>query len=184
MKSTDEIILKPNTYVVSFFGHHSYDKPERVEKKLKEEVERLIREKEHITFLVGFSTKFDLKAAAAVNSTIRKLQCKNVALLLVLTPKSKNLGKEYDGYAERYDDAFKFIKCSKFSTYKTQALARNEYMVKLSQCIICCVQKRNDVNYKSVCYAKERGKEIINVGYDRWSEYDPLGDIEAGKPTD
>lgn len=176
MKSTDEIILKPNTYVVSFFGHHSYDKPERVEKKLEEEVERLIRKKEHITFLVGFSTKFDLKAAAAVNATIQKLQCKNVTLLLVLPSKNKNLGKEYDGYAERYDDAFKFIKCSKFSTYKTQALSCNKFMAELSQCIICCVQKRKDVVYKSVCYAKECGREIINVGYDKQT---PLGDIRS-----
>lgn len=151
-----------NIYTVSFFGHRKIERPSEIEERLDRLLYEFITQKEYVEFLIGREGEFDLLTVSAIKRAVRKYSCENTSLILVLPYMKAEYRDNKREYLEYYDD-IEICAASSEVHYKSAIQVRNRGMVDRSDLIVCCIQQNSGGAYKTVQYAKNRNRNIINL---------------------
>ena len=122
----------------------------------------IIKTKEYVDFIVGRNGEFDILSASVVHKTKKALNYNNCSLTLCLPYKTAEYSKNSEYFYEFYDEIEICEKAAQ-SHYKSAIQIRNRSIVDRSDLIICCIERNNGGAYKTVQYAKNLRKEIINI---------------------
>ena len=149
-------------YSVAFFGHRYVDNIIKVENLLEEQIRKLIDENEYVDFLVGRNGDFDQCVSSSVLRVRKNIRDDNSALVLVLP----YVTAEYLNNEEYFHDYYTDVEISYSASMahpKTAIQIRNREMVDRADLIICYIEHNEGGAYKSVKYASEQNKPIINL---------------------
>ena len=144
-------------YTVSFFGHRQIYDQLNAERRLKEIVEKLLREHSWVEFLVGREGDFDIMAASVVKQVKKSLYCDNASLTLVLPYMKSELRDNEESFLNYYDNI-------EIDSEASVAYFKNAIR---SQLVICYIDHKKGGAYTAVQYAKEIGCKVINI-VDEW----------------
>ena len=147
---------------VAFFGHRYIDNPFVIDKRLEKAILQLLQEKEYVDFLVGRNGDFDQYASSAVLRVQKKYRDDNSSLVLVLpypTAEYVNNPKYYEDYYSEIEVSYNASKAHP----KEAIQIRNREMVDRSDTILCCIECKKGGAWKTVQYALEQGKTVINL---------------------
>ena len=148
-------------YTVSLFGHRLIENMIEVEKAIERIVEKITLSHDFTVFLVGCEGDFD-RIATSVIHRAKKLR-DNISLILVLPyPKSEYI-RNCESYNKFYDDVEIYSSLEKVHP-KAAYQIRNRYMVDRSDEVIFYVKDKIGGAAKTLRYAENKGKKIINVG--------------------
>ena len=151
-----------DSYTVSFFGHRVPQNALCIESRLHDIVAELIRTKPYLEFLVGRDGEFGLLAASMVRQCKRTIRDDNSTLVWVLPYLTADFRDNEESYL-RYYDEIEVCEVSARGHYRSAHLTRNKAMVDRSDLILCCIDHEHGGAYQSIRYAKEQGKQIINL---------------------
>ena len=149
-------------FTVAFFGHRYIDNPLKVEELLEEHIRKLINEKEYMDFIVGRNGEFDQCVSSTVLRVRKNVRDDNSALVLVLpyaTAEYLNNEKYFHDY---YTDVEISYAASKAHP-KSAIQIRNREMVDRADLVICYIEHNEGGAYKTIKYASEQNKPIINL---------------------
>ncbi len=149
-------------FTVAFFGHRYIDNPLKVEELLEEQIRKLINEKEYVDFLVGRNGEFDQCVSSTVLCVRKNYRDDNSSLVLMLPYTTA----EYLNNEEYFHDYYTDVEISYSASMahpKTAIQIRNREMVDRADLIICYIEHNEGGAYKSVKYASEQNKPIINL---------------------
>lgn len=150
-----------NIFTVAFFGHRYIDKNLRLEELLEEKIKRLIDEKEYVDFLVGRNGEFDKLVSSVIHKIRKTYRNDNNSLTLVLPYLTAEYNNNKKYFEEYYSDVEISYSASK-SHPKSAIQIRNREMVDRADLIISYIEHNQGGAYKTVKYAMENNKEIIN----------------------
>lgn len=151
-----------NTYTVSFFGHRYIYRPFEVEKRLEKIITELINTKNYIEFLVGKEGDFDTIVSSTIRKISKKCGYKNTSLVLIM-PYMKSSYKNNETYYLEYYDEIELCNESASAHFKAAIQIRNRSMVDRSDLVLCYIEKESGGAYKTIQYAQQKNKLIINV---------------------
>ena len=144
-------------FVVSLFGHRKIDNIE-FEYQLVEIIEKLIKTKEYVTFLIGRNGEFDEYTATVIKRVRRKTGNESNSMVLVLPYKVSNI--EY--YADYYDDII--IPDVVYGSHPKAAITlKNHWMVDQSDLVIVYIERDEGGAYAAMKHARSHGKKVINL---------------------
>ncbi len=152
-------------FSVAFFGHRYIENPFQVEEHLERHIRKLLAEKEYVEFLIGRNGEFDQWVASTVRRVKRNFRDDNSELVLVLpyiTAEYLNNEKSF----EDYYDAIEVSHNASIAHPKSAIQIRNNEMVDRADLIICFIRKTSGGAYKTIAYAKQQNKTIINIAED------------------
>lgn len=122
----------------------------------------LLEEKDYTVFLVGRNGEFDQLAASAVTTVRKVFRDDNSSLCLVLPyPTAEYLNNQE--YFEDYYTEIEISSAAATSHPKAAFNIRNREMVDRADLVICYIEEETGGAWQTVKYAKEQGKEIINI---------------------
>lgn len=149
-------------YTVAFFGHRYIDNLFKVEELLEEQIRKLINEKEYVDFLVGRNGDFDQCVSSTVLRVRKNVRDDNSSLLLVLAyPTAEYLNNE-ESFHDYYSDVDISYAASKAHP-KSAIQIRNREMVDKADLIICYIEKEEGGAWRTLKYAKDKEKAIVNL---------------------
>ena len=149
-------------FTVAFFGHRYVDDIIALENLLEKQIYKIISEKEYVDFLVGRNGDFDLCAASSVVRIRKKYRDDNSAIVLVLPYATAEYIKNEEAYLDYYTDVE--ISDSASNAHPKSAIQiRNREMVDRADLIICYIDHKSGGAWKTVKYAIEQGKDVINL---------------------
>lgn len=151
-----------DTYTVSFFGHRYIYRPFEVEKRLEKIITELINTKNYVEFLVGKEGDFDTIVSSTIRGIVKKNELKNSSLVLVM-PYIKSSYKNNEEYYSNYYDEIELCNESVSAHFKVAIQIRNRSMVDRSDLVLCYIEKESGGAYKTIQYAQQKNKLIINV---------------------
>jgi hypothetical protein len=151
-----------NIYTVSFFGHRNVERSTEIENSLDKFLRELITRKEYTEFLIGRDGDFDLLASAAIKRAAREYSYGNTHFTLVLPYLKAEYRDNENEYLNYYDEV-EICAESAGSHPKSAIQIRNRNLVDRSDLVICCIQHKSGGAYKTVQYAEEQGKTVINL---------------------
>lgn len=151
-----------NVFTISFFGHRIIDNPLVAEKALDELIQKLLREKEYVVFLVGRDGDFDQLVSSSVRCCKQKIRADNSSLVWVM-PYTTTEFRDNEGYYQTYYDEIEVCESSANVHYKAAFQNRNRTMIDRSDYIIFYVQRRKGGAYQTMQYANKQGKSILNL---------------------
>lgn len=149
-------------YTVVFFGHRYIDNLLKVEELLEEQIRKLINEKEYVDFLVGHNGEFDQCVSSTVLRVRKKYRDDNSSLVLMLPYPTA----EYINNQNYYEDYYSDIEISQAASKahpKSAIQTRNREMVDRADLVICYIEHNAGGAYKTLKYASEQNKPIINL---------------------
>lgn len=148
-------------FTVAFFGHRYIDNPLKVEELLEEQIRKLINEKEYVDFLVGRNGEFDQCVSSTVLRVRKNYRDDNSALVLVLPYATVEYLNNEEYFHDYYTDVEISYEASKAHP-KSAIQIRNREMVDRADLVICYVERKEGGAWKTVEYAIEQEKMIIN----------------------
>lgn len=151
-----------NIYTVSFFGHRYIERGTEIEERLDKLLHDLITQKEYVDFLIGWNGNFDLLASAAIKRAVRSYNYGNTHFTLVL-PYMK---AEYRANEKEYLDYLMKSRCVLNCPKRTRSLLSKSAigaMIDRSDLVVCCIQHKSGVAYRTIQYAEKQGKKIVNL---------------------
>lgn len=149
-------------YTVAFFGHRYIDNPFRIEGRLKKYIQRLLAEHEYVEFLVGRNGELDQLASSTIRRCRRNIRDDNNALVLVLPYHTD----EYHNNRESYHNYYTDVEISHTASAvhpKAAIQISNREMVDRADLILCCIEHEEGGVWKTIQYAIQQGKLIINL---------------------
>ena len=149
-----------NTYTVTFFGHRQIENLFDCEKILTEFVEKMIREKEYVEFLVGRNGDFDILTASVIRRAKKKLGGENSALTLVLPYVTAEYLNNRKSFEEYYDEIEIFDEPVHF---KNAIQKRNRSLVDRADEIIFYLERESGGAYRTFRYAEKQNKTVKNI---------------------
>ena len=149
-------------FTVVFFGHRYIDNPFKVEELLEEHIRKFIDEKEYVDFLVGRNGEFDQCVSSAVLRVRINYRDDNSSLVLVLPYSTVEYINNQNYYEDYYSDIEISYAASKAHP-KSAIQIRNREMVDRADMVICYIEHNEGGAYKTVKYASEQNKPIINL---------------------
>lgn len=151
-----------NIYTVAFFGHRYIYEILKVRDLLEGFILDFLEEKDYTVFLVGRNGEFDQLTASAVTTVRKVFRDDNSSLCLVLPyPTAEYLNNQE--YFEDYYTEIEISSAAATSHPKSAINIRNREMVDRADLIICYIEEEKGGAWQTVKYAKEQGKEIINI---------------------
>ncbi len=150
-----------NIFTVAFFGHRYIENPLRIEELLEEKIKKLIDEKEYVDFLVGRNGEFDKIVSSVIRKVRKTYRDDNSSLILVLP----YLTAEYNNNKKYFEEYYSEVEISYSASYshpKSAIQIRNREMVDRADLIISYIEHNHGGAYKTVKYAMENNKNIIN----------------------
>lgn len=118
----------------------------------------LLSEKEFVEIFIGRNGEFDIYAASVIKKLQRALGKESLVLICVLPYPIKDLE-----YYDAYYDSVVIPDESEKSHPKSAISARNRWMVKQADMVICYVERQTGGAYEAIKYAKMLEKEVINL---------------------
>ena len=155
----------PTAYTVAFFGHRHMERSVKAEKQLEEEIYRLMKEKRYVVFLTGRNGEFDLLVSSVITRLREQFRNDNSSLVLLLPYRSADYEKNREFYLNYYTEV-EFCEAASAAYPKAAIMIRNREMADRADLVLCYVEKETGGAWKAVRYAKELGKEIINLAGD------------------
>ncbi len=149
-------------FTVAFFGHRYVDNPFKVEELLEEYIRKLINEKEYVDFIVGRNGEFDQCVSSTVLRVRKNYRDDNSSLVLMLPYPTA----EYTSNKNYFEDYYSEIEISYAASKahpKSAIQIRNREMVDRADLVICYIEHNAGGAYKTVKYASEQNKPIINL---------------------
>lgn len=140
--------------VAALFGHS--DTPSFVGKHLEQEVIHLIEENKNILFLVGTQGKFDKMAIALLKKLSLQYPKMKYYIVLAYLPVNKE-NNPFEGQPTMFPEGIENV------PKKFAICYRNNYMVKVCDCVLCYIARDRGGAVRYVEKAKRQGKTIINL---------------------
>ena len=141
--------------ICSFFGHRSVGA--EIRPGLYAEIERHIIEKSSDTFYVGGYGQFDNMTAGILCNMKERYPHIAVYHVLAYLPTGANAENHEKQHPTLYPEGLELVP-------KKFAIAhRNRWLVAQSDCIIAYVRASWGGAYEALKYAKQQGKDIINL---------------------
>lgn len=156
-------------FTVSFFGHRILDNPLGVENALDRLIQKLLREKDYVVFLVGRDGDFDQLVSSVVHRCQRTIRSDNSALVWVMPYLTAEYRDNEESFREYYDE-IEVCEESVGKHFKAAFQIRNRYMIDCSDFIVFFVQKANGGASQAMRYAKKAGKIIVNIAETNYSD--------------
>lgn len=160
MEGVDLTMMK--VYTVSFLGHRCLNNFIGTEHHLEKLIRELLIQREYVEFLIGRNGDFDQLAASTVLRLKRTVRNDNSSLVLILPYPTAEYDNNQD-YFKNYYDEIEVCEPAKAGYFKSAIQTRNRHMVDRSDLVICGIEKKEGGAYQTIQYARERGKEVINV---------------------
>lgn len=151
-----------NIYTVSFFGHRYIDRFRTIEDRLEELIIKLLREHEHVDFLVGRNGDFDQLVSSTIRRVKREFRDDNCTHILVLPYNSAEFQNNEDSFAEYYDE-IEICPESHTAHFKAAMQIRNRSMVDRSDLVTCYVEHNSGGAYQTMQYALKQEKKVVNL---------------------
>ena len=149
-------------FTVAFFGHRYIDNPFKVEELLEEQIRKFINEKEYVEFLVGRNGEFDQCVSSTVLLVRKNVRDDNSSLVLMLPyPTAEYINNQ--NYFEDYYSDIEISYAASNAHPKSAIQIRNREMVDRADLVICYIEHNAGGAYKTVKYASEQNKPIINL---------------------
>ena len=147
-------------FTVSLFGHRHISNPDKIRRQLTKLVEKLIREKKYVQFLVGHDGQFDEIAGEVISQAIR---CSDyhTALLIMVLPYHRNELRNSE-YLRQYNQ-IEICPASSEVHVQDAFLIRNMQMIDRSDMIICCMEHEYGGTFRAVYYAGAKGRNVIQL---------------------
>ncbi len=142
-----------------FAGHREIDDYEKVYAKVKNALEKLIKEESVTEFWVGNYGSFDYLCHEAVNELKEKYE---ISLCLVIPYLTEEIAENKEEYYKNYDCILMADMPLK-TPRKLGILKCNEYMVKMSDFLIAYVMYDWGGAAKTLEYAKRKNIKIFNI---------------------
>lgn len=140
--------------ICTFFGHRDA-RPDLY--MLKEQIRRLIEDRDVTTFWCGGYGAFDRAAAKTVWELQREYQYIRLILVLAYPPRSRNgIDPIYDG--------FLYPEFLKDTPQKLCIIRRNEWIAENCDIAVCFIDHPSGGAYYGYRTARENGKVIYNLG--------------------
>lgn len=149
-------------FTVAFFGHRRIDNFFTLEALLEKHIRSLIDEKEYVDFLVGRNGEFDQLASSTVRRVRKDYWDANSSLVLMLPYATADYINNQEGYENYYNDIEISYEAS-IAYPKAAIQIRNREMVDRADLIICYIDHKSGGAYKTIRYAEEQQKHIINL---------------------
>jgi len=153
-----------NIFTVAFFGHRDVLDSFSLEQQLEKEITKLISQKQYVEFLVGRNGEFDKIVSRVIRKIKREITDDNSSLILILPYLTAEYTKNVNQFDNYYDEV-EICEASSLSHPKAALQIRNRKMVDRADLIITYVEKNEGGAYKTVKYAKENNKQIINLAF-------------------
>lgn len=162
-----------DVFTVAFFGHRYIDDPLTVEERLEKLIQRLLAEKAYVEFLVGRNGEFDQCASSAVVRVRNRYRDDNSALVLVLPyPTAEFIHNE--AFFRQYYTEVEISDKASTAHPKARIQIRNREMADRADLIIGYVKEPRGGAWRTVKYADETGKAVVNIaGNDRREKSEP-----------
>lgn len=151
-------------YTVSFFGHRKITDSIEIEKRLDKLVRELIRTKEYVEFLVGRNGEFDTIVSSLIRIAIAELDYGNASHILVLPYETAEFRNNTDSYKNYYTEV-EICEQAAVAHFRAAIQVRNKTMVDRSDLVVCCIEHTSGGAYKTVQYAQNQQKDIINLNF-------------------
>ncbi len=151
-----------NIYTVSFFGHREINNSIKTEEKLSKLIKELICTKEYVEFLVGRNGDFDILVSSVIRKVTKDCDYGNFAHILILpyqTAEYRNNSESYNAYYSEVE----ICERSSSAHFRSAIQIRNKSMVDRSDLVIFYIERKNSGAYKTMQYAKEQKKAVINL---------------------
>ena len=145
-----------NTFTVSFFGHRMIDNALKIESRLEQLIQALLREHEYVEFLVGRDGEFDTIVSSTIHRCMRTIRDDNSAHVWVLPYPTADLRDNEDAYQDYYDE-IEVCDTSAGGHFKGAYQTRNREMVDRADLIVFCIQHENGGAWQTMKYAKKQG---------------------------
>lgn len=149
-------------FTVAFFGHRYIDNPFKVEELLEEQIRKLINEKDYVDFLLGRNGEFDQCVSSTVLRVRKNYRDDNSSLVLMLPYPTAEYINNQNYFKDYYNDIEISYAASKAHP-KSAIQIRNREMVDIADLVICYIEYNEGGAYKTVKYATEQKKPIINL---------------------
>ena len=149
-------------FTVAFFGHRYIDNPFKVEELIEEQIRKFINEKEYVDFIVGRNGEFDQCVSSTVLRVRKNYRDDNSSLVLMLPYPTVEYINNQNYFEDYYSDIEISYAASKAHP-KAAIQIRNREMVDRADLIICYIEHNEGGAYKTVKYASEHNKPIINL---------------------
>ena len=150
------------TLTVAFFGHRDITPYREVEATLYGIVEKMIREEEYVEFLVGRNGDFDQMTASVILRAKKRLESPNNSLILVLPYMTAEYRDNSESFLRYYDEVEICPEASQ-AHFKQAIIARNRYMVKRADIVVCYVERETGGAFAAMRFAEQENKRVINL---------------------
>ena len=151
-----------NIYTVSFFGHREINNSIKTEEKLSELIKELICTKEYVEFLVGRNGDFDILVSSVIRKVTKDFDYGNYAHILILPYHTAEYCNNTESYNAYYSE-IEICESSSSAHFRAAIQIRNKSMVDRSDLIICHIERKSGGAYKTIQYANEQKKRVINL---------------------
>lgn len=149
-------------FTVSFFGHRIIPSFNETEKQLESLIDILLTNNAYTEFLIGRNGEFDQIVSSVIRRVKRNKRDDNSSLIWILPYSTAELRNNKDNFLQYYDEIE--ICHTSANSYPQRAFQiRNQYMVDRSDLIVFYVKQKSDGAYRTMCYAKQQQKNIINL---------------------
>ena len=149
-------------FTVAFFGHRYIDDPFKVEELLEGQIRKLINGKEYVDFLVGRNGEFDQCVSSSVLRVRKNYRDDNSSLVLMLPyPTAEYINNQ--NYFEDYYSDIEISYAASKAHPKSAIQIRNREMVDRADLVICYIEHNEGGAYKTIKYASEQNKPVINL---------------------
>lgn len=147
-------------YTVSFSGHRVVQRFDDADGAVYGLICALLREKERLDFLVGFGGDFNDIVSAAVRRARKAVRDDTATLTLVLPYENAATRKDSNLLLQYYDAIEVDVPADTY--FKAAYSVRNRRMIDRSDLCVFYVERESGGAYAALCYARKKGKGIIN----------------------
>jgi hypothetical protein len=151
-----------NTFTVSFFGHRIIENALKIEGRLEQLIQALLRDHEYVEFLVGRDGEFDQLVSSAIRRCKREYRSDNSAHIWVLPYVTAEFRDNEESFRDYYDE-IEVCEAATGCHYKNAHQTRNRAMVDRSDLVVFCIQHTSGGAWQTMKYAKKQGKPYINL---------------------
>lgn len=147
-------------YTVSFFGHRVVQRFDDADGAVYGLICALLREKERLDFLVGFGGDFNDIVSAAVRRARKAVRDDTATLTLVLPYENAATRKDSNLLLQYYDAIEVDVPADTY--FEAAYSVRNRRVIDRSDLCVFYVERESGGAYAALCYARKKGKGIIN----------------------
>ena len=149
-------------FTVSFFGHRMIDNALKIESRLEQLIQTLLREHAYVEFLVGRDGEFDQLVSSVIRRCKREYRNDNSAHIWVLPYLTAEYRDNEESFRDYYDE-IEVCETAAVGHYKNAHQTRNRAMVDRSDLVVFCIQHESGGAWQTMKYAKKQGILCINL---------------------